>query len=126
MCLFILRRLLQAIPILILASVLTFILVTAAGDPLAYLRERPNAEVAARRLARLGALRTSTLKDVVLPFWVDCQPFPISHSSPSSIIHTGLKRAKPTGPRAISCIIGTPSFGPRSRSSSPSAPFSRH
>ena len=55
MFLFILRRLLQAIPILILASVLTFILVTAAGDPLAYLKDRPNAEVAiANRKAALG------------------------------------------------------------------------
>ena len=55
MFLFILRRLLQAIPILILASVLTFILVTCAGDPLAYLKDRPNAEVAiANRKAALG------------------------------------------------------------------------
>jgi peptide/nickel transport system permease protein len=53
--LFILRRLLQAIPILILASVLTFVLVTAAGDPLAYLKDRPNAEVAiANRKVALG------------------------------------------------------------------------
>jgi peptide/nickel transport system permease protein len=53
--LFILRRLLQAIPILILASVLTFVLVSAAGDPTAYLRDRPNAEQAiANRKAALG------------------------------------------------------------------------
>ncbi len=44
MFLFIVRRLLIAIPILILSSVLVFILVVNAGDPLENLRTRPNSE----------------------------------------------------------------------------------
>jgi glutathione transport system permease protein len=44
MFLFILRRLLIAIPILILSSVLVFVLVVNAGDPLENLRSRPNSQ----------------------------------------------------------------------------------
>src|SRR5262249_57721058 len=43
MFLFIVRRLLVAIPILILSSLLVFILVVNAGDPLENIRTRPNA-----------------------------------------------------------------------------------
>ncbi|HEX9260078.1 MAG TPA: ABC transporter permease [Acidimicrobiales bacterium] len=41
---FILRRILIAIPLIFLASVLVFVLVVNAGDPLAGYRERPNSE----------------------------------------------------------------------------------
>ena len=44
MFLFIVRRLLIAIPILILSSVLVFVLVVNAGDPLEGLRSRPNSQ----------------------------------------------------------------------------------
>ena len=44
MFLFIVRRLLIAIPILILSSVLVFVLVVNAGDPLENLRSRPNSQ----------------------------------------------------------------------------------
>ena len=44
MFLFIVRRLLLAIPILILSSVLVFVLVVNAGDPLEGLRSRPNSQ----------------------------------------------------------------------------------
>jgi peptide/nickel transport system permease protein len=46
MFLFIVRRLLIAIPILILSSLLVFILVANAGDPLESLRGKPNSETA--------------------------------------------------------------------------------
>jgi peptide/nickel transport system permease protein len=44
MFLFILRRLLIAIPILFLSSILVFVLVVNAGDPLENLRSRPNSK----------------------------------------------------------------------------------
>jgi peptide/nickel transport system permease protein len=44
MFLFVVRRLLIAIPILILSSILVFVLVVNAGDPLENLRSRPNSE----------------------------------------------------------------------------------
>ena len=44
MLLFIVRRLLIAIPILFLSSVLVFFLVVNAGDPLENLRSRPNSQ----------------------------------------------------------------------------------
>ena len=44
MFLFILRRLLIAIPILFLSSILVFVLVVNAGDPLENLRSRPNSQ----------------------------------------------------------------------------------
>src|SRR6476620_11327945 len=44
MFLFIVRRLLIAIPILFLSSVLVFVLVVNAGDPLENLRGRPNSQ----------------------------------------------------------------------------------
>jgi peptide/nickel transport system permease protein len=47
---FILRRLLIALPLLFLASILVFALVVNAGDPLAGLRERPNSQAQVARL----------------------------------------------------------------------------
>jgi peptide/nickel transport system permease protein len=49
---FILRRLLIALPLLFLASILVFALVVNAGDPLASLRERPNTENQVARLTK--------------------------------------------------------------------------
>jgi peptide/nickel transport system permease protein len=53
MFLFIVRRLLVAIPILVLSSLLVFILVVNAGDPLENVRTRPNA---AQQIAQKTAL----------------------------------------------------------------------
>jgi len=51
---FIARRILIAIPLLFLASILVFILVVNAGDPLAGYRERPNSEsIIERKTAEL-------------------------------------------------------------------------
>jgi peptide/nickel transport system permease protein len=53
MFLFIVRRLLVAIPILILSSLLVFVLVVNAGDPLENIRTRPNA---AQQIAQKTAI----------------------------------------------------------------------